>query len=40
MVKPKTETDYSTKITKIEKKITDHDHAKYITTQLFNRLTA
>lgn len=37
MVKPKTETDHSTKI---EKKITDHDHAKYITPQLFNRLTA
>ena len=31
-------TDYNTKINKIEKKITDHDHAKYITTQEFNKL--
>lgn len=37
MVKPKTETDHSTKI---EKKITDHDNAKYITTQEINKLTA
>ena len=27
------------KINKIEKKITDHDHEKYITTQKFNELT-
>ena len=33
-------TDYSTKINEIEKKITDHDHDKYITTQEFNKLTA
>ena len=26
-------TDYDTKISEIEKKITDHDHGKYITTQ-------
>ena len=25
---------------KIEKKITDHDHNKYITTQEFNKLTS
>ena len=25
-------TDYNTKINEIEKKITDHDHDKYITT--------
>ena len=24
--------DYNTKITEIEKKLTDHDHCKYITT--------
>ena len=27
------------KLMKINKKITDHDHAKYITTQEFNELT-
>ena len=32
-------TDYNTKISEIEKKITDHDHDKYITTQEFNKLT-
>ena len=31
---------YKTKINKIEKKIADHDHAKYVTTQEFNKLTA
>ena len=29
-------TDYNTKITEIEKKLTDHDHNKYITTPEFN----
>ena len=33
-------TDYNRKTNKIEKKITDHDHGKYITTQEFNKLTA
>ena len=33
-------TDYDTKISDIEKKITDHDHEKYITTSEFNKLTA
>ena len=32
-------TDYNTKISDIEKKITDHNHDKYITTPEFNRLT-
>ena len=33
-------TDYDTKISEIEKKITDHDHNnKYITTKAFNKLT-
>ena len=32
-------TDYNTKISEIESKITtDHDHDKYITTQKFNKL--
>ena len=29
---------YDTKITEIEKKLTDHDHAKYITTPEFNTM--
>ena len=33
-------TDYNTKITEIEKKLTDHDHNKYITTPEFNTLAA
>ena len=33
-------TDYNTKISDIEKKITDHDHDKYITTPEFNVMTA
>ena len=33
-------TDYDTKITEIEKKLTDHDHDKYITTPEFNTLGA
>ena len=31
-------TDYKTKITEIEKKLTDHNHDKYITTIEFNKL--
>ena len=31
-------TDYNTKITEIEKKLTDHDHDKYITAPEFNTL--
>ena len=31
---------YNTKINKIEKKITYHNHDKYITAQEFNKLTA
>ena len=33
-------TDYKTKINEIEKKITDHNHGKYITTPEFNKLTS
>ena len=33
-------TDYNTKISDIEKKITDHDHDKYITTPEFNTMAA
>ena len=33
-------TDYNTKISDIEKKITDHSHDKYITTPEFNTLAA
>ena len=32
--------DYDTKISELEKKITDHNHNKYITTPEFNTLTA
>ena len=32
--------DYNTKIPDIEKKFTDQDHDKYITTSEFNNLTA
>ena len=32
-------TDYNTKISEIEKKTTDHNHGKYITTPEFNKLT-
>ena len=31
-------TDYNTKINGTEKKITDHNHDKYITTPKFNKL--
>ena len=33
-------TDYDVKITKLEKKLTDHNHDKYITTPEFNTLAA
>ena len=33
-------TDYDTKVSEIEKKITDDDHDKYITSPEFNKLTA
>ena len=33
-------TDYDTKITEFEKKLTDHNHYKYITTPEFNTLAA
>ena len=33
-------TNYGIKITEIEKKLTDHDHDKYITTPKFNTLAA
>ena len=33
-------TDCNTKTNQIEKKITDHDHNKYITTKEFNKLTS
>ena len=32
-------TDYDTKISKIEKKLRDHNHDKYITTAEFNKFT-
>ena len=31
-------TDYDTKISDVEKKIANHNHGKYITTQEFNKL--
>ena len=34
-----TKTEHSTKTTDIEKKITDHDHDKYIFISEFNKLT-
>ena len=33
-------TDYNTKVTEIEKKLTDHNHNKYITNTEFNKLAA
>ena len=32
--------DYNTKVTEIEKKLTDHNHDKYIDTSEFNKLAA
>ena len=32
-------TEYNTEINKIENKVTDHNHNKYITTPEFNKLT-
>ena len=40
LVKKKNKTDYNTKTSEIEKKITDHTHEKYITTLEFNTFTA
>ena len=34
------ETDYDTKVSELEKKLTFHKHDKYITTTEFNKLTA
>ena len=31
--------DYNTRINKTERKISDHDHDKYITTPEFNKVT-
>ena len=36
----KKQINYNTKITEIEKKLTDHNHDTYITTPEFNTLTA
>ena len=33
-------TDYDTKISELEKNLTDHNHDKYITTAEFNTLPA
>ena len=33
-------TDYKAKISEIEKKVTDHNHDKYITTPEFKKFTA
>ena len=33
-------TDYNTKISDLEKKLTDHNHGKYITISEFNTLAA
>ena len=33
-------TDYKTKINEIKKKITEHNHDKYITTPAFNKFMA
>ena len=35
----KNKKDYDTKISEIEKKVTNHNHDNYITTPEFNRLT-
>ena len=35
-----TKTNYNTKISEIEKKVSDHNHDKYITTPEFNNLAA
>ena len=33
-------TDYNTKVSEIQKKLTDHNHDKHITTPGFNKFTA
>ena len=40
VVQLKKTTDYDTKITEIEKKLTDHNHDKYITAPEFNTMAA
>ena len=40
VIQSKKTTNYNTKITEIEKKSTDHNHNKYITTPEFNKFTA
>ena len=36
IIKKKKKTDYNAKISEIEKKVTDHNHNKYITASEFN----
>ena len=38
MLEFSTKTDYDSNNTEIERKLTDHDHDKYITTPEFNNL--
>ena len=40
LVTQSNKTVYNTKVNEIEKKITDHDHDKYITTPEYNKSTA
>ena len=40
VIKKKKKSDYDTKISEKEKKVTDHNHDKYITTSEFNKFTA
>ena len=40
MLEFSTKTDYDSNNTEIERKLTDHDHDKYITTPEFNNLAA
>ena len=35
-----TKTDYNTKVIEIDKKLTNHNHDKYINTSEFNKLAA
>ena len=39
LVEKKKKKDYNTKISEIEKKVSDHNHGKHITTPEFNKLT-
>ena len=36
----KKKTDYNTKLSELERKLTDHNYDKYITTQEFNTIAA